>query len=185
MSQVFYHSTHASASGVSHPRDGGELIFHDQPAGLTMSYTYDASIVGVVQGGTTTFTVPDLVVRVDVPGYFAAWASPGTIAWTGDTIDFHAAYSVMPFEAPSVVVDAIFVGVYLGSASSFPSSLAGLEGVYGAFTAHETASIAVRSSGDAWGTAVSAPEPASALLLAIGLIGAIIHHSICRRGATV
>ncbi len=178
MSHVAYASTRGTADGISHPRDGGELIFRDRPAGLTMSYTYDAGILPVMQGGTTTFTVPDLVVRVDVPGYFAAWASPGVISWTGDAIDFHAAYSVMPFTPPSVVVDAIFVGVDLGSASSLPSSLAGLEGVYGAFQAHETASIAVRSSGDAWGTAVALPEPTSALMLAIGLVACILGRCI-------
>ncbi len=173
MSHVTYTSTHGSATGVSES-SRGELIFADAPATLTMSYTYDASILGVVdQNGTTTYTVPDLLLGVNVPGYFVAYAEPGTIAWTGDMVHFHSAAAVSFNAPPDVVVDATFSSGDL-TPGVLPSSLAGLEGITGTFSAHIVGSINTHQSGDVYGVAVSAPEPTSALMLAIGLIGCVV-----------
>ncbi len=178
MSTVTFASTHAAASGVSYPRTGGILVFADQPASLTMSYTYDAGIMGVVQGGTTTYTVPDLSARVDVPGYFRATVSPaiGTISWTGDTISFRATETAIPVHGnpPDIVIDVSFAGVDGLTAGSLPSSLAGLEGVPGAFHVQTFPSTAYRGDGgEVFGTAVAAPEPSSAILCLIGAVIAL------------
>ncbi len=173
MSLVTYASTHATATGISESRDRGEQIFRDAPASLSLSYTYDAGLVGVVQDGTTTFTVPDLSIRVDVPGYFRATASPGTIAWTGDTIDFHAILTPLIGEPSSVVIDVVFAGDGL-TAGTLPASLAGLEGVPGQFSVQSQGSLYYRGDGgQVYGTAVAAPEPASAVLFLLGMVGCL------------
>ncbi len=182
MSLVTYASTHATATGISESRTRGEQIFRDAPASLSLSYTYDAGLVGVVQDGTTTFTVPDLNIRVDVPGYFRAFAEPGTISWTGDTIDFHAILTPLIGKPSSVVIDVFFAGADGLTAGTLPASLAGLEGVPGQFSVQSQGSLYYRGDGgQVYGTAVAAPEPASAVLFLIGAVIALVTGMIRNR----
>ncbi len=170
MSLVTYASTHGTATGLSDSREFGEQIFHDAPARLTMSYTYDAGIVPT----NGVYSVPDLDIKVNVPGYFRADASPGTIAWTGDTIDFHTVLTPLIGEPSSVVIDALFAGADGLTAGALPTSLAGLEGVPGTFSVQSQGSLYYRGDGgQVYGTAVAAPEPASAVLFLIGAVVAL------------
>ncbi len=171
MSLVTY-AAMGTATGVSHPRDGGELLFGGQPASFAMSYTYDAGSTGTVHDGTTIFTVPDLDLRANVPGYFRADVSPGTISWTGDTIRFNAAYSAFPGAAPDALADVRFPAGGL-TPGMLPASLAGLEGVMGQFHYQIIGTLDTRSSGEIFGYAAMAPEPSTAVLLLLGIIGCV------------
>ncbi len=169
---VTYASTHGEASGVAYTRFGDELDFFDAPAKLTMSYTYDAGL-GSVNG---MFAVPSLEIDVDVPGkfQFSALGGPSTIIVGDHSISFHVAYSVLGGYPPDVVADVSFAGGTL-TPGMLPSSLAGLEGVTGTFSVQSQPGINYGGQrGFAIGSAVSASEPSSALLLVAGMIGCLV-----------
>ncbi len=175
MSLVVYASTHGEASGVTHDRFFNELVFSNAPAGLSLSYTYDAGLVAT----NGAFTIPDLTIRVGVPGYFGVTIqtdhlNPGIIT-VGGGIRFHAAFSVFGPNAypPNEVIDVTFAGGDF-TPGVLPSSLAGLEGVVGSFSAQVNPSVGFREPmGWAIGSAVSAPEPSSALLMGVAMIIAL------------
>ncbi len=171
MSLVTYASTHGEASGVAYTRFGDELDFFNAPAKLTMSYTYDAGL-GSVNG---KFAVPSLEIDVDVLGkfQFSALGGPSTIAVGDHSIGFHVAYSVLGGYPPDVVADVIFAGGTL-TPGMLPSSLAGLEGVTGTFSVQSQPGINYGGQrGFAIGSALSATEPSSALLMGVAMIIAL------------
>ncbi len=172
---LIYESTHATARGVIETRFNGELVLIDAPTDVGFEYTYDASIRGVTQGGTTTFAVPDLGIGVYVAaGNWRASAQPGTITWTGNTISF-AASSGLPGQLPSVLVGVTFSGSSL-TPGLLPDSLSGLEGVVGNFHADIYPSVGGYryGTGDVTGTCVAMPEPSSIVMLFSGTVGMMI-----------
>ncbi len=172
MSLVTYASTHGEASGVAYTRFGDEVAFFDAPAKLTMSYTYTAGL----GSGNGTFAVPSLEIDVDVPGkfQFGALGGPSTIIVGDHSISFHVSYSVLGGYPPDVVADVSFAGGTL-TPGMFPSSLAGLEGVTGTFSVQSQPGINYGGQrGFAIGSAVSAPEPSSALLMGMAMIVALV-----------
>ncbi len=173
MSSVIYTSDHGAATGISLSRDG-QRIFLGAPASVTMSYTYDAGLVGVEHDGTTVFTVPDLAIRVNVPGYWQATASPGTITWDDDRIHFDVASTIPYGYPPSATIDVTFAAGGL-TPGTLPSSLEGLEGIPGHFAATAQASLYYGGpGGQATGSCVSAPEPSTVIMLALGMIGCVL-----------
>ncbi len=179
--QVTYQSTHATASGYSDSRSYGEQFFDNQSATLRITYLYDPAIVGVVQGDTTTFAVPTLSISIYVPGYFTTAAGPGTVSWTGDTIRFHGEFVPFLNNPPADVIDATFAAGLL-TAGLLPSSLAGLEGIVGNFVANSQATIFFHGdTGFVTGSAVSAPEPSSAVLFGLGIAVIILAYRRRRR----
>ncbi len=173
MSSVTYASDHGTATGISLSRDG-QRIFLNAPASVAISYTYDAGIQGIEHDGTTVFAMPDLGLRINVPGYWHAEAGPGTITWAGDTIHFDVASTIPYGYPPSVTIDVTFTAGQL-TLGTLPSSLEGLEGIPGRFNATAQASLYYGGpGGQATGSCVSAPEPSTVLMLALGMIGCLI-----------
>ncbi len=154
MSLVTYTSTHATASGVSYLRDQ-ELDFGNKSANLYISYD--------------TNQINDLIININVPGYFQIYAQEGTISWVGDKIHFDIVHGL------NVNIDVNFSKGELVP-GVIPLSLNGLEGITGNFSATVQSSVGVHYpyNGFIAGTAVSAPEPSSYILFIMGIIGLFI-----------
>jgi hypothetical protein len=159
---VTYKSTWGVATGYAAYE--AFTFFDKQYANMSISYNSDDP-------------VSTMRLNVNVPGYirFAADDPNGSITWDGNTVTFHDTSGIGLFlEGPIAEISVSFDGSSLPMNNLVPTSLDGLVGVMGVFSAKSQASILFHGpSGTASGQVISSsnPEPSPLLMLAMGIAG--------------